>query len=76
MRRTDRKLLDEVPPVDFYVSRRIGFSETLPWESVDSLIDRKLLEREAMRAHFGEECSERTSDNDPDPISTDLVIER
>ncbi len=41
--------------VDFYVSRRIGFSELLPWEVVDSLIPKTLLEREAMRAHNGED---------------------
>ena len=55
MKRTDREILPGVPPVDFYVSRRIGFSELLPWESVDSLIPKTLLEREAMRAHNGED---------------------
>ncbi len=55
MRKTDQKILTDVPPVDFYVSRRIAFSELLPWESVDSLIPRTLLEREAMRAHHGED---------------------
>ena len=55
MKRTDREILPGVPPVDFYVSRRIGFSELLPWESVDSLIPKSLLEREAMRAHNGED---------------------
>ena len=44
-----------VPPVTFYVERRIPFSEKLPWEIVDSRIDRGLLYREAMRAHHGEE---------------------
>ncbi|MEN9846916.1 MAG: hypothetical protein RIS36_2063 [Pseudomonadota bacterium] len=55
MRRTDREIVAGVPPVDFYVSRRIGFSELLPWEVVDSLIPKTLLEREAMRAHNGED---------------------
>jgi radical SAM superfamily enzyme YgiQ (UPF0313 family) len=55
MKRTDREILPGVPPVDFYVSRRIGFSELLPWEVVDSLIPKSLLEREAMRAHNGED---------------------
>ena len=55
MKRTERELIPGVPPVDFYVSRRIGFSELLPWESVDSLIPKTLLEREAMRAHNGED---------------------
>jgi radical SAM superfamily enzyme YgiQ (UPF0313 family) len=55
MKKTDREILSGVPPVDFYVSRRIGFSELLPWEVVDSLIPKSLLEREAMRAHNGED---------------------
>jgi radical SAM superfamily enzyme YgiQ (UPF0313 family) len=55
MRKTAQRILADVPPVDFYVSRRINFSELLPWESVDSLIPRGLLEREAMRAHNGED---------------------
>ena len=55
MKRTDKPLLEGIPPVDFYVSRRIRFDELLPWESVDSLIPKSLLEREAMRAHHGED---------------------
>jgi len=55
MKRTEREIVSGVPPVDFYVSRRIGFSEILPWEVVDSLIPKTLLEREAMRAHNGED---------------------
>jgi radical SAM superfamily enzyme YgiQ (UPF0313 family) len=55
MKRTSETLVAGVPPVDFYVSRRIGFEELLPWEVVDSLIPRSLLEREAMRAHHGED---------------------
>jgi len=58
MKRTHKALLDGVPAVDFYVSRRIEFSEVLPWEVVDSLIPRNLLEREAMRAHQGEEWTQ------------------
>lgn len=55
MKRTEKEIIPGVPPVDFYVSRRIGFSELLPWEVVDSLIPKSLLEREAMRAHNGED---------------------
>jgi radical SAM superfamily enzyme YgiQ (UPF0313 family) len=55
VKRTKDPIVDGVPPVDFYVSRRIGFAELLPWEVVDSLIPRSLLEREAMRAHHGED---------------------
>jgi radical SAM superfamily enzyme YgiQ (UPF0313 family) len=55
MKRTEKEIVSGVPPVDFYVSRRIGFSELLPWEVVDSLIPKTLLEREAMRAHHGED---------------------
>jgi hypothetical protein len=55
MKRTNAVLVPGVPPVDFYVSRRISFDELLPWEVVDSLIPRSLLEREAMRAHHGED---------------------
>jgi radical SAM superfamily enzyme YgiQ (UPF0313 family) len=55
VKRTKDPIVEGVPPVDFYVSRRIGFEELLPWEVVDSLIPRSLLEREAMRAHYGED---------------------
>lgn len=65
MRKTDRRIVTEVPPVDFYVSRRIGFSELLPWESVDSLIPRSLLEREAMRAHHGEDWVQPRAEDQP-----------
>lgn len=58
VRKTSTTLVEGVPAVDFYVSRRIPFSETLPWEVVDSLIPRTLLEREAMRAHYGEDWSQ------------------
>jgi radical SAM superfamily enzyme YgiQ (UPF0313 family) len=62
MRKTDRRILKEVPEVDFYVSRRIDFKELLPWESVDSRIPRSLLEREAMRAHHGEDWVQPQAD--------------
>jgi len=54
MKKTSAPILEGVPAVDFYVSRKIGFNELLPWEVVDSLIPRDLLEREAMRAYHGE----------------------
>ena len=54
MKKTAVPILEGVPAVDFYVSRRIGFNELLPWEVVNSLIPRDLLEREAMRAYHGE----------------------
>jgi radical SAM superfamily enzyme YgiQ (UPF0313 family) len=58
MKGTKRPLMDGVPPVDFYVSRRFDFDEVLPWEVVDSLIPKSLLKREAMRAHHGEDWVE------------------
>jgi len=60
MKGTRKPVIDGVPAVDFYVSRRIEFSELLPWEVVDSLIPRSLLEREAMRAHNGEDWTQPT----------------
>ena len=54
MKKTSAPILEGVPAVDFYVSRKIGFNELLPWEVVDSLSPRDLLEREAMRAYHGE----------------------
>lgn len=65
MRKTNQRILEEVPSVDFYVSRRIGFNEVLPWESIDSLIPRSLLEREAMRAHFGEDWVQPRATDQP-----------
>jgi hypothetical protein len=65
MKGTSKRILDDVPPVDFYVSRRIGFDEVLPWESVDSLIPRSLLERESMRAHYGEDWVQPRADGQP-----------
>jgi radical SAM superfamily enzyme YgiQ (UPF0313 family) len=55
MKKTSEPMVEGVPPVDFYVSRRFAFDEVLAWEVVDSLIPKDLLHREAMRAHFGEE---------------------
>ncbi len=65
MRRTKDSIVEGVPPVDFYVSRRIGFNEVLPWEAVDSLIPRSLLEREAMRAHHGEHWTQPRAEGQP-----------
>lgn len=65
MRRSTERLLPDVPPVDFYVSRRIGFEQLLPWESVDSLIPRSILERESMRAHHGEDWVQPRSSEQP-----------
>lgn len=58
------RLAPEIPPIDFYATRRFSFEELLPWEIVDSRIDRRLLLREALRAHHGEDF--RLSD---DPAS-------
>jgi radical SAM superfamily enzyme YgiQ (UPF0313 family) len=63
--KTSRRIVPEVPPVDFYVSRRISFHEVLPWESVDSLIPRSLLERESMRAHEGEDWVQPRAEDQP-----------
>jgi radical SAM superfamily enzyme YgiQ (UPF0313 family) len=41
-----RPVADGVPPADFWVYRTFGAEEVLPWESVDLLIKRSLLERE------------------------------
>jgi radical SAM superfamily enzyme YgiQ (UPF0313 family) len=74
MKKTDRRIIPEVPPVDFYVSRRIGFEEILPWESVDSLIPRSLLEREAMRAHHGEDWVQPRAEDQPIVEDEDTVL--
>jgi radical SAM superfamily enzyme YgiQ (UPF0313 family) len=74
MRKTDRRILAEVPPVDFYVSRRIPFEEVLPWESVDSLIPRTLLERESMRAHHGEDWVQPRAEGQPMVDDEDTVL--
>lgn len=55
MQNRHEELSGKVPPIAFYVERRIPFDEALPWEIVDSRIDRELLKREAMRAHLGEQ---------------------
>jgi radical SAM superfamily enzyme YgiQ (UPF0313 family) len=74
MKKTDRRILEDVPPVDFYVSRRIGFEEILPWESVDSLIPRSLLEREAMRAHHGEDWVQPRAAEQPMLADEDTIL--
>ena len=73
MKRSKERLLADVPPVDFYVSRRIGFNELLPWESVDSRIPRSLLEREAMRAHHGEDWVQPRAADHPLARDEELV---
>ena len=73
MKKTSSRILPAVPPVDFYVSRRISFQEVLPWESVDSLIPRSLLEREAMRAHEGEDWVQPRADGQPLVQDEDLI---
>jgi radical SAM superfamily enzyme YgiQ (UPF0313 family) len=42
------------PPPQFYIERRIPFDEFLPWDIINSRIDKQLLKREALRAHLGE----------------------
>lgn len=64
MKRTSEPLLEGVPPVDYYVSRRYEIHEPLAWEVVDSLIPKSLLKREAMRAHYGEDWVEERENND------------
>lgn len=56
-------IVEGVPPIDFYVARRIPFDEILPWEVVDSLINKDLLKREALRAHHGEKYSYATDNS-------------
>ena len=43
------RILPSVPEADYYVHRMIEASETLPWEIVDFLIKRELLERQYLR---------------------------
>lgn len=59
---SEHRLVDGTPPMSFYTTRRFGFDEILPWEVVDSRVDRKLLKREALRAHHGEEYREHFGD--------------
>jgi radical SAM superfamily enzyme YgiQ (UPF0313 family) len=73
MKRTNKEIIPGVPPVDFYVSRRIGFNELLPWEAVDSLIPRSLLEREAMRAHLGEDWVQPRAPGQPAQDESDEI---
>lgn len=74
MKGTRKPLIEGVPPVDFYVSRRIEFNELLPWEVVDSLIPRSLLEREAMRAHNGEDWTQPTLPGYADESDSEVSI--
>ncbi len=74
MKKTDRRIIEDIPPVDFYVSRRIGFEEVLPWESIDSLIPRSLLEREAMRAHHGEDWVQPRAEEQPMLADEETVL--
>jgi radical SAM superfamily enzyme YgiQ (UPF0313 family) len=41
-----RRIVEDVPPADFYVHRLMGEEEFLPWELIDMHITRELLERE------------------------------
>ncbi len=72
MKKTGTPLIEGLPPVDFYVSRRFEMEEVLAWEVVDSLIPKSLLKREAMRAHLGEDWVE---DNRVNEV-TDIVANR
>ncbi len=51
VKNTDKRILSDVPQVDFYVTRRFAYDECVPWEIVDSCISKELLEREARRAY-------------------------
>lgn len=51
-----REIVSGVPSPDFYVYRTLGEEEFLPWESVDMLIKRSLLEREYYRT-FNEDVT-------------------
>ena len=55
-------------PLSYYVERHIPFDERLPWEIVNSGIDRAILRREAERAWAGESrpclCGARDSATD------------
>ncbi len=62
LQKAKRPWIDGVPSLDFYVSRHIPFDERLPWEVVDSRIDRELLKREALRARHGESYGRERSE--------------
>ena len=47
--RGSERILDSVPPSEFYVRRQLGCEELLPWEVVDLRLKRSLLEREYCR---------------------------
>ena len=53
LQQADKQVLAHVPPLEFYASRKIPYDELLPWEVVDSRIDKKLLQRENERAYQG-----------------------
>lgn len=52
---------EDVPDLDFFARRRIPFGEFLPWDAIDSRIDKGLLMREALRAYHGEEFGHAAS---------------
>jgi radical SAM superfamily enzyme YgiQ (UPF0313 family) len=71
-----KELQGIVPPVSFFAERRIPYDEVLPWDIVDSRVDKKLLQREAMRAYHGESygADERGEfDTSDEGITPDLV---
>jgi len=61
-----RELIPGVPSVDFFAVRRLEFDEVLPWDVVDSRIEKSLLKREALRSYLGEDYSDGESDEDQD----------
>lgn len=63
LQKAKRPWIAGVPTLDFYVSRHIPFEESLPWEVVDSRIDRELLKREALRARHGESYGRERDDD-------------
>lgn len=68
VRLAEERILPDVPPAAFYVNRRPGFDELLPWDIVDPRVEKSLLKREALRAHG----LEREDDALPD----EALIER
>ena len=53
---SNKQILGDVPPADFYTLRQINENEILPWEIVDLKIKRSLLEREYKRT-FSEDVT-------------------
>ena len=74
IKNTDKRILPDVPPIDFYVSRRFAFTELLPWEVVDSRVERSLLRREALRAHFGEDYKEESAGEYSAPSEVAIAV--